>query len=133
MGLLASAIFSVHHRDAEAGKPPRLLDAQVGNALANGVADLRLGQEIHQELFHAAHQPRSLEDRHVQFAGDGVAPSMVLADSFGEPGVAVVGRYVGPGERSHVVGGCGRCERACKAGISPRVVVDALQKGGAAR
>jgi ferredoxin len=28
--------------------------------------------------------------------------------------------------------GCGRCERACKAGISPRVVVDALQKGGAA-
>jgi sulfhydrogenase subunit beta (sulfur reductase) len=28
--------------------------------------------------------------------------------------------------------GCGRCERACKAQISPRVVVDALQKGGVA-
>jgi len=27
--------------------------------------------------------------------------------------------------------GCGRCERACKAGISPRVVVDALQRGAA--
>lgn len=25
--------------------------------------------------------------------------------------------------------GCGRCERACKAGINPRVVVDALQRG----
>jgi len=28
--------------------------------------------------------------------------------------------------------GCGRCERACKAGINPRVVIEALQ-GGAAR
>ena len=27
--------------------------------------------------------------------------------------------------------GCGRCQRACKAGISPRVVIEALQKGGA--
>jgi ferredoxin len=27
--------------------------------------------------------------------------------------------------------GCGRCELACKAGISPRVVVDALQRGAA--
>jgi len=26
--------------------------------------------------------------------------------------------------------GCGRCERACKADISPRIVVDALQAGG---
>jgi formate hydrogenlyase subunit 6/NADH:ubiquinone oxidoreductase subunit I len=29
--------------------------------------------------------------------------------------------------------GCGRCERACKANISPRVVIDALQKGAAVR
>ena len=29
--------------------------------------------------------------------------------------------------------GCGRCERACKADISPRVVVEALQRGGAIR
>jgi sulfhydrogenase subunit beta (sulfur reductase) len=29
--------------------------------------------------------------------------------------------------------GCGRCERACKADISPRVVIEALQKGGAVR
>ena len=29
--------------------------------------------------------------------------------------------------------GCGRCERACKAGINPRVVIEALQSGGAAR
>ena len=29
--------------------------------------------------------------------------------------------------------GCGRCERACKADISPRVVVEALQKVGVAR
>jgi sulfhydrogenase subunit beta (sulfur reductase) len=28
--------------------------------------------------------------------------------------------------------GCGRCERACKAGISPREVVRALEKGGVA-
>jgi formate hydrogenlyase subunit 6/NADH:ubiquinone oxidoreductase subunit I len=28
--------------------------------------------------------------------------------------------------------GCGRCERACKAQISPRVVVDALQRGAVA-
>jgi len=27
--------------------------------------------------------------------------------------------------------GCGRCERACKVGINPRVVIEALQKGGA--
>jgi len=27
--------------------------------------------------------------------------------------------------------GCGRCQRACKADISPRVVIEALQKGGA--
>ncbi len=27
--------------------------------------------------------------------------------------------------------GCGRCERACKVSISPRVVVEALQQGGA--
>jgi len=27
--------------------------------------------------------------------------------------------------------GCGRCERACKAGISPRGVIEALQAGGA--
>ena len=26
--------------------------------------------------------------------------------------------------------GCGRCARACKAGINPRVVIEALQKGG---
>jgi len=29
--------------------------------------------------------------------------------------------------------GCGRCERACKADINPRVVIDALQQGGEAR
>jgi ferredoxin len=29
--------------------------------------------------------------------------------------------------------GCGRCERACKAGINPRVVVAALQSGGVAK
>ena len=28
--------------------------------------------------------------------------------------------------------GCGRCERACKAEISPRIVVEALQRGGVA-
>ncbi|TLM97612.1 MAG: hydrogenase, partial [Actinobacteria bacterium] len=25
--------------------------------------------------------------------------------------------------------GCGRCDRACKAGINPRVVIEALQDG----
>ncbi len=29
--------------------------------------------------------------------------------------------------------GCGRCQRACKADISPRVVIEALQKGGEGR
>jgi formate hydrogenlyase subunit 6/NADH:ubiquinone oxidoreductase subunit I len=28
--------------------------------------------------------------------------------------------------------GCSRCQRACKADINPRVVIAALQKGGAA-
>jgi formate hydrogenlyase subunit 6/NADH:ubiquinone oxidoreductase subunit I len=29
--------------------------------------------------------------------------------------------------------GCGRCERACKADINPRVVIEALQQGGSGR
>ena len=78
---------------------------------ANGVAHFRLGHEIHQQLLHAAHQPGPLEDRLIKLAGDGVAATMVLGDSFGEPFVAIFGGDVGPGERPHVVGVCGRLER----------------------
>ncbi len=90
--------------DAEGGQPPRLLDAQVGDALANRVADFRRGQKIDEELLHAAHQPGALEDRLVQFTGHGVATAVVLDGSLGKAVVAVASGDVGPGERAYVVG-----------------------------
>ena len=109
--LRADVVAEPEHVDAESGQPPRLRDAQIGDALADRVADLRIGQEIHQEPLHAAHQPRPLEDRLIQLAGDRVAASMVLGNSLREPLVAIVGRNVGPGERPFAPRPCGRFER----------------------
>jgi len=42
---------------------PHLLDAEVGDAPADGVANLGGGEKVHQQLFHATHEPGTLENR----------------------------------------------------------------------
>ena len=74
-----------------------LLDAQVRDALTDGVANLRFRQKIHQELLHAVHQPRPLEDRLVELARYRVTATMVLSDPFGESFVAIVAVTSGQG------------------------------------
>ena len=72
---------------------------------------IRIGEKVHQQVLHAAQEPRHLEDRLIEFAGHRVAARLVIRHLGGERLEPIVRIDVGPVEVQHLFRRLARGER----------------------